>query len=60
MKYIKCDRCGTSIAELSNKSEVTINPNYQVKAIHKSSVDLCEKCTEQFFSHFMKNHWKPQ
>ena len=60
MKYIKCDRCGTNIAQLSNKSEVTINSNYEIRAIHKTSVDLCEKCTEQFFSHFMKNHWKAE
>ena len=57
-KYVLCDRCGKRIAEPDNKSEVTVNANYNIRAIHRTSVDLCEKCTEQFYSHFMKNHWK--
>lgn len=57
-KYVLCDRCGERIAELDNKSEVTVNANYNIHVIHRTSVDLCEKCTEQFYTHFMKNHWK--
>lgn len=57
-KYVVCDRCGKRIAEPDSKSEVTVNANYTIQAIHRTCIDLCEKCTEQFYSHFMKNHWK--
>ena len=54
MNIIKCDRCGALLPRLANRSEVSINSNFQAT---KSTVDLCETCTKQFFSHFMKNHW---
>lgn len=57
MTYKLCDRCGARIHEHSNQSNITVSPNYNVREIHRTSVDLCETCTEQFFSHFMKNHW---
>ena len=57
-KYVLCDRCGKRITEPDNKSRVTVSANYNIQAIHRPSIDLCEKCTEQFYSHFMKNHWK--
>ena len=56
MNIIKCDRCGAQLPKLANRSEVSINSNFQVTE-SKSKVDLCETCTKQFFSHFMKNHW---
>lgn len=54
MNVIKRDRCGAQIPRLANRSEVSVSSNFQVA---KSTVDLCETCTKQFFSHFMKNHW---
>jgi uncharacterized protein with PIN domain len=58
IKYALCDRCGTKIEKTRNKSRITVTPNYNVRAIHRTTIDLCETCTEQFYSHFMKNHWK--
>ena len=61
MTYIKCDRCGTKLAELQNQTQINIMPNYNIEgAEYHMSVDLCEKCTKQFFNHFMKNHWKEE
>lgn len=57
-KYILCDRCGKRIEESENKSRVAVDANYNIRAIHRPSIDLCETCTEQFYLHFMKNHWK--
>ncbi len=59
MTYKKCDRCGTKLAELQHQTRINIISNYNVEGmIYRNNVDLCEKCTRQFFNHFMKNHWK--
>lgn len=56
MKLFKCDRCGRTIGQNDQKSEVSVNPNWSVpESNFRTTMDLCEICTRQFFSHFMKN-----
>ena len=58
MKYIKCDRCGAQINPLDNQSDITVISNFEIIASNvKTSVDLCERCTKQFYTHFMNNHY---
>lgn len=58
MTYIKCDRCGAQIYSLENQSNITVMANYEVPVPNaRTSIDLCETCTKQFYSHFMKNHY---
>ena len=59
MTYIKCDRCGAQIHQLDNQSDITVMANFEVPIVNaRTSIDLCETCTKQFYSHFMKNHYK--
>lgn len=58
MKYVKCDRCGTKIEALDNQSDITIIANFDIPVGNfRTTVDLCEKCTKQFYTHFMNNHY---
>ena len=58
MTYIKCDRCGAQIHPLDNQSDITVMANFEVPVANaRTSLDLCETCTKQFYAHFMKNHW---
>lgn len=56
MEIIKCDRCGAQVPKLANRSVVSVDSTFCIYGC-KNKVDLCETCTKQFFSHFMKNHW---
>ena len=58
MKYIKCDRCGQHIGNFDGSCEIEITTNFEVNVNNFSStIDLCKRCTEQFFTHFMNNHY---
>lgn len=58
MKYIKCDRCGTELHITDNQADIKVTVNYLVPVNNfKNTVDLCEKCIKQFFTHFMNNHY---
>ena len=58
MKYSTCDRCGTKIEALDNQSDITVIANFDVPVGNfRVTVDLCEKCTKQFYTHFMNNHY---
>lgn len=58
MKIIKCDRCGTKIEALANQSDITVKANFDIPVGNfRATVDLCEKCTRQFYTHFMNNHY---
>lgn len=58
MTYIKCDRCGAQIHPLDNHLTITVMKNFEVPVANaKSLIDLCETCSKQFYTHFMKNHY---